>query len=79
MRYANGVSILCAQFDTTVNFGYGAVTAPTSVEVAILPFPTSLQGLGLILTGGPSVLLVQPAFWVLGQTSGRLLWDMPAL
>jgi hypothetical protein len=52
MRYANGVDIVCAQFNTTVNFGSGAVTAPTSIEVGILPFPTSLQGLVLIADGG---------------------------
>ena len=52
MRYGNGVSILYAQFNTTVNFGGGAVAAPTGVEVGILPFPTSLQGLELIVAGG---------------------------
>jgi hypothetical protein len=52
IRYGNGVRILNAEFNTTVNFGGGAVTAPTSVEVGILPFPTSLQGLGLIVAGG---------------------------
>jgi hypothetical protein len=51
MRYASGVNILCAQFDTTVNFGNGAVTAPTSIEVGILPFPTTFEGLVLIAAG----------------------------
>jgi hypothetical protein len=51
MRYASGVGVLCAQFDTTVNFGNGAVTAPTSVEVAISPFPTTFEGLVLIAAG----------------------------
>lgn len=57
IRYGNGVGILYADFNTTVDFGGGAVTSPTSVQVGILPFPTSLQGLTLIATGhafGPS-------------------------
>ncbi|GJP04216.1 PE family protein [Mycobacterium marinum] len=51
IRYGNGVNILYADFNTTVDFGSGAVTAPTSVQVGILPFPTSLQGLTLIAMG----------------------------
>ncbi|EPQ46177.1 PE family protein [Mycobacterium sp. 012931] len=51
IRYGNGVNILDADFNTTVDFGSGAVTAPTSVQVGILPFPTSLQGLTLIAMG----------------------------
>jgi hypothetical protein len=51
MRYGTGVNIIYAQFNTTVNFGSGAVTAPTSVEVGILPFPTTVQGLVLIAAG----------------------------
>lgn len=51
MRYGNGVGIFYAQFNTTVNFGGGAVTAPTSIEVGLLPFPTSVQGLALIVAG----------------------------
>jgi hypothetical protein len=51
VRYGNGVNILYAQFTTTVDFGSGAVTAPTSIAVGILPFPTSVQGLQLILAG----------------------------
>jgi hypothetical protein len=51
IRYGNGVNILYAQINTTVNFGSGAVTAPTSVDVALLPFPTSPEGLALILAG----------------------------
>jgi hypothetical protein len=51
IRYGSGVNIIYAQFNTTVNFGSGAVTAPTSVEVGILPFPTTLQGLVLIAAG----------------------------
>jgi hypothetical protein len=51
IRYGSGVNIIYVQFNTTVNFGSGAVTAPTSVEVGILPFPTTLQGLVLIAAG----------------------------
>ncbi len=51
IRYGNGVNILYAQITTTVNFGSAAVTAPTSVEVALLPFPTSPEGAALILAG----------------------------
>lgn len=51
IRYGNGVNILYAQFNTTVDFGGGAVTAPTSVEVGLLPFPTSVPGLALIVAG----------------------------
>ncbi|WP_341552401.1 PecA family PE domain-processing aspartic protease [Mycobacterium ulcerans] len=51
IRYGNGVNILYADFNTTVDFGSGAVTAPTSVQVGILPFPTSVRGLTLIAMG----------------------------
>ncbi|GAB2994960.1 PecA family PE domain-processing aspartic protease [Mycobacterium bourgelatii] len=57
IRYGNGVSILYANFNTTVDFGGGAATAPTNVQVGFLPFPRNLDGLVLIASGngfGPS-------------------------
>lgn len=51
IRYGNGVSILYANFNTTVDFGGGAVTAPTNVQVGLLPIPRNLDGLVLIASG----------------------------
>lgn len=51
IRYGNGVSILYADFTTTVDFGGGAATAPTNVQVGLLPLPRNLDGLRLIAAG----------------------------
>ncbi|WP_044109908.1 PecA family PE domain-processing aspartic protease [Mycobacterium canetti] len=51
IRYGNGVSILYAEFHTTVDFGGGAATSPTGVQVGLLPLPRNLNGLILIATG----------------------------
>lgn len=37
--YSGGLTYIYAKFNTTVNFGNGIVTGPTSVDVAILSFP----------------------------------------
>src|SRR5262249_33234870 len=51
VSYADGTNFLCFTYQTTVNFGNGMVTAPTSINVPFLTFPTSVNGLGLILSG----------------------------
>ncbi len=49
-KYDAGVNALYLTFDTTVNFGNGAVTAPTSVDAIILKYPSSISGIKTILT-----------------------------
>jgi hypothetical protein len=41
--YSGGLTYLYATFTTTVNFGNGIVTRPTSVDVALLSFPGSFE------------------------------------
>ena len=50
-RALNGEPLAPVLPDTTVNFGGGAVTAPTTVDVTFLKFPKNLSGLGLMLSG----------------------------
>ncbi len=50
-RYDAGVNALYLTFDTTVNFGNGAVTTPTPVDAIILKYPTSLSGIVAIAKG----------------------------
>lgn len=50
--YGSGVNCLYLTFDTTVDFGNGAITAPTSVGVGVVYFPTSPYAL-LTLALGP--------------------------
>jgi hypothetical protein len=50
--YGSGVNCVYLTFDTTVDFGNGAVTAPTSVGVGVIYFPTSPYAL-LTLALGP--------------------------
>ncbi|MXI71855.1 PecA family PE domain-processing aspartic protease, partial [Mycobacterium tuberculosis] len=52
VHYGNGVSIVYADVPTTVDFGGGAATTPTSVHVGILPYPRNLDSLVLIASGG---------------------------
>ncbi|WP_166436923.1 PecA family PE domain-processing aspartic protease [Mycobacterium marinum] len=58
--YASGLDFVTIRFNTTVDFGNGAVSAPTPVEVAVLPFPTTLNSL-LIIALSP---VLQPVFGV---------------
>jgi hypothetical protein len=55
--YGSGVDCIYLTFDTTVNFGNGAVTAPTSVGVAGLLIPTSPYALLTLALGpvGPAI------------------------
>ncbi|MEK0618212.1 PecA family PE domain-processing aspartic protease, partial [Mycobacterium ulcerans] len=58
--YASGLDFVTIGFNTTVDFGNGAVSAPTPIEVAVLPFPTTLNSL-LIIALSP---VLQPVFGV---------------
>lgn len=49
--YDAGLHDVYLKFDTTVNFGNGAVTAPTTVDAVIFKYPTSLAGLKILITG----------------------------
>ncbi|OYN75501.1 hypothetical protein CG716_25130 [Mycolicibacterium sphagni] len=84
--YSGGLTYLYATFKTTVNFGNGIVTAPTSVDVALLSFPqsfasysaddgaTGVLGIGPNASGpGPSsVIAALP-----GNLSDGVLIDEP--
>lgn len=84
--YSGGLTYLYATFTTTVNFGNGTITAPTSVDVALLSFPesfnsfvagdgaTGVLGVGPNASGpGPSsVITALP-----GDLSDGLLIDEP--
>jgi hypothetical protein len=43
--YSGGLDYVYLNFNTSINFGNGIVTAPTNVDVEIFAFPTSLQSL----------------------------------
>ena len=43
--YSGGIDYLYLTFNTSVNFGSGIVSAPTSVDVVFFAFPTSLSSL----------------------------------
>ena len=51
VAYGSGVIIICCTFQTTVNFGNGIVSAPTSVNVPVLTIPISADGLNFMLAG----------------------------
>jgi hypothetical protein len=84
--YSGGLTYLYATFTTTVNFGNGIVTRPTSVDVALLSFPETfgsfvsgdsavgILGVGPNATGpGPSsVIAALP-----GDLSDGVLIDEP--
>ncbi|WP_165774278.1 PecA family PE domain-processing aspartic protease [Mycolicibacterium sphagni] len=84
--YSGGLTYLYATFKTTVNFGNGIVTKPTSVDVALLSYPgsfesfaagngaTGILGIGPNATGpGPSsVISALP-----GDLSDGVLIDEP--
>jgi len=57
--YSGGLYYVYATFNTTVNFGNGIVTAPTSVDVPILTFPESLSAF-LAPDGAVGVLGIGP-------------------
>lgn len=42
--YSGGLTYFYATFNTTVNFGNGIVTAPTSVDAVFFTLPTTLEG-----------------------------------
>jgi PE family len=49
--YGSGILMVCCTFETTVNFGNGIVSAPTSVNVPVLTIPISADGLKFMLVG----------------------------
>ena len=51
VAYASGVVLICCTFHTTVDFGNGIVSAPTSVNVPVLTIPLNVDGLVYTLTG----------------------------
>ncbi len=51
VAYGSGVIIICCTFQTTVNFGNGIVSAPTSVNIPVLTIPISADGLNFMLAG----------------------------
>lgn len=57
--YSGGLTYLYATYTTTVNFGNGIVTAPTSVDVALLSFPGSFDSF-VAADGATGILGVGP-------------------
>ena len=51
VAYGSGILLVCCTFQTTVNFGNGIVSAPTSVNVPFLKVPISVDGVNFILRG----------------------------
>ncbi len=49
--YGSGVLMVCCTFHTTVDFGNGIVSAPTSVNVPFLKLPVSVAGVKFMLEG----------------------------
>jgi PE family len=49
--YGSGVLMVCCTFQSTVNFGNGIVSVPTSVNVPVLTIPISADGLKFMLAG----------------------------
>ena len=84
-KYDAGVNALYLTFDTTVNFGNGAVTAPTSVDAIILKYPTSISGIKTILThqsfGGSSgdlgISPNLPAYVAKGEPTNNVTAALP--
>ena len=51
VAYGSGILLVCCTFQTTVNFGNGIVSGPTSVNVPFLKVPISVDGVNFILRG----------------------------
>ncbi len=84
--YSGGLTYFYATFTTTVNFGNGIVTAPTSVDVALLSFPGSFanfvagDGASGILGVGPNASGPGPSSVIAalpGDLSDGVLIDEP--
>jgi hypothetical protein len=58
--YSGGLTYIFATYTTTVDFGNGIATAPTSVNVVLFSLPTSPTAIGLYLKALPTNPFITP-------------------